>query len=128
MEIGNNSSDKKPINFGAKQVAIVLLTLLTAGIHGIVLNIQMQTIDPLFTLNAIGYLALLGALYLQVPIAKDNRSLVRWLFIAYTAVTVLAWIAIGDKSWPGDALGYITKLIEVFLILMLWLEGRNTKA
>jgi hypothetical protein len=127
MEIENEFSEKNKSKFGANQVVIVLLTLLTAGIHGVVLNIQMQTIDPLFTLNALGYLFLLAALYLPIPIAKENRPLVRWLFIGYTAVTILAWVAIGDKTWPGDALGYITKLIEVFLILMLWLEGRNSR-
>ncbi|MFU8771446.1 MAG: hypothetical protein ACNA8H_03390 [Anaerolineales bacterium] len=128
MEIRNNLSEKRQFKFRTNQVAIILLTLLTAGIHGIVLNIQMQTIDPLFTLNALGYLALLAALYLPLPIAKDNRPLVRWIFIGYTVLTVLVWVAIGDKSWPGDALGYITKLIEVFLILLLWLEGRTSSS
>ena len=124
MENNMVSKETNTKKLGPIQFGIILLTLATAVIHGIVLNILMQTIDPLFTLNGIGYLALLAGLYLPIPIAKDNRSLVRWLLIGYTAITILAWVVI---SWPGDALGQITKLFEVILIALLLVEGRSSR-
>ncbi len=103
--------------FGAVQIGIILLTLATAGIH-----FTLVFPSVMFILNAIGYLTLLAAYFLPLPFAKDNRDLVRWAFIGFTAVTILGWVAIGDKS---VALGYITKAIEVVLIALLLYEGRQ---
>ncbi len=111
--------------FGLLQIGIVLLTLVTAFVHLVVLNILMGGFDVVFTLNGLGYLALLAATFLPLPFLKENRKLVRWAFIGFASLTILAWVAIGDKSWPAGALGYITKLDEVVLIILLWLEGRQ---
>jgi hypothetical protein len=97
------------------KVAIILLTIAAAGIH-----FSLLFPDPIFILNGLGFLALLAAYFLPLPFAKDNRSLVKWAFMGYTAVTVLAWIAIGEKSWPLGMMGYLTKLIEIALMVLLW--------
>ena len=102
---------------GPKQIAIVILTLATALIH-----FSLLFPDVLFILNGLGYLVLLAAYFLPLPFAKDNRGLVRWAFIGFTVVTILAWAAIGDKSWPEGALGYVTKLIELVLVVLLWTD------
>jgi uncharacterized membrane protein YeiH len=125
METKQPAFETNQVKFGPLQIGIVLLTLATAFIHGVVLNILMGTIDPLFTLNGLGFLGFLAALYLPIPIARDNRNLVRWAFIAFTAVSILAWVIIGDKSLPEGALGYVTKLIEAALLVLLWIEGRR---
>lgn len=125
MNTGQEMVETGGTKFGPLQFGIVVLTLTTAIVHGVVLNMMIGKIDPLFTLNGLGYLGLLAALYLPLPIAKNNRALVRWVLIVYTAITILAWVAIGDKSWPGDALGYFTKLVEVLLIVLLWVESRR---
>jgi uncharacterized membrane protein YeiH len=106
---------------GLLQIGIIILTLVTAVVHLVILNVRMARIDPPFILNGLGFLALLAALYLPLPIVKERRSLVRWIFIGFTAITILAWAAIGSR----DALGYLTKLDEVALIILLWLEGRR---
>lgn len=108
----NNSS------LSPAKIAIILLTIATAGIH-----FSLLFPDPIFILNGLGFLALLAAYFLPLPFARDNRSLVKWAFMGYTAVTILAWIAIGEKSWPAGMMGYITKLIEVALIAMLWRDN-----
>jgi hypothetical protein len=105
--------------FGLLQGIILLLGLATAAIHGILLNIRMGGIDPLFTLNGIGFVALLAAYFL--PQFIKYRSLVRWILIAYTAVTIIAWVFIGER----EILGYVTALIEVGLIVALYLDGRQ---
>jgi len=96
------------------KIIIAILALLTAGIH-----LTLLFPDVTFILNCLGYLTLLAAYLLPIPFARDHRGLVRWAFIGYTALTIIAWLAIGDKSWPGGALGYTAKTIEVLLIIAL---------
>ena len=93
---------------------IAVLTLLTAGIH-----FTLLFPDFLFILNGLGYLTLLAAYILPLPIVRDNRGLVRWAYIGFTVVTIVAWLAIGNKSLPGAALGYATKIIEILLVIAL---------
>jgi hypothetical protein len=108
------STDMVQRRFGPKQIAIVILTLATAFIH-----FSLLFPNPMFILNGLGYLVLLAAYFLPLPLAKDNRGLVRWVFIGYTLVTILAWVAIGDKAW---VVGYLTKLIEIVLVVLLWTD------
>jgi len=96
------------------KITIAILTLITAGIH-----FSLLFPDVMFILNGLGYLALLAAYLLPVPVARNNRNLVRWAFIGFAAVTIIAWIAIGEKSWPAGALGYITKVVEILLVIAL---------
>ena len=105
---------------GSVQIAIILLTLATAGVH-----ISLLFSDVMFTLNGLGYLSLLVAYFLPMPLFKKNHNLVRWVYMGFTLVTILAWVWMGDKSWPGGALGYITKTIEVLLLGMLWTDRRS---
>jgi hypothetical protein len=101
----------------AVQIGIILAALGTALIH-----FSLLFPNPLFILNGLGYLALLAAYFLPIDIAKRYHKLVRWAFIAFTFVTIVAWVAIGDKSWPAGSLGYVTKLIEVVLIVLLLVD------
>jgi len=102
--------------------AIVLATgLITALIHLVLLNVGMGTIDPLFTLNGLGYLALLAALLLDVPVVSKQQAVVHWAFMGFAAVTILAWVIMGR---PYTVLGYITKLDELVLIAALYLHLR----
>jgi hypothetical protein len=107
----------------AVQIGIIILTLATALIH-----FSLLFPDVLFILNGLGYLALLAAYFLPIELARKNHNLVRWLFIIFAAVTILGWVAIGDKSWPDGALGYVTKLIEVGLIVLLVVDGRRSNS
>ncbi len=100
------------------RIGIVAFTFATALIH-LSLNFVMGIFDIMFTLNGIGYLALLAALFLNLPIARDNRQLVRFAMIAFALVSIIAWIFIGDKTWW---VGWATKTIEVFLIVLLFMK------
>lgn len=104
----------------SRRTGIIALTLITALIHLVLLNLgilnKTGSIDLLFTLNGLGYLALLYAYLNDIP--KGRRDLLRWVFIAYTAVTILAWLLInGDFS---DPVSLITKAVELLLIVLLW--------
>jgi hypothetical protein len=119
--------EKSQSNFGAVKIGIIILTLATALIH---IGLAIRSPDPFFTpaflLSGLGYLALLAAYFLPIDLARKYHNLVRWLFMIFAAGVIIAWVAIGDKSWPGGALGYLTKLIEVFLIALLAIDGRQS--
>ena len=107
---------KTTTQIGVLRIAIILLTVSTADIH-LALGIPFGM--TMFILNGIGYLALLVALYL--PQLRAYQNYTRWALIAFTAITVLAWVAIGQRS----TIGYVDKVIEVALIVSLFLEGRQ---
>lgn len=114
---------------GALQIGIIILTLAAAFIH---LGLAFLSPDPLFTplfiLNCLGYLSLMGAYFLPITIFRERHNLVRLAYIAFPAVTILGWIVMGDTSWPSGALGYATKLIEITLIILLVIDGRQDKS
>ena len=101
---------------GTMQIVIILLTLATAGIH---LSLVFPSV--MFILNGLGYLALLAAFFLPIPLFTKNHNLVRWAFIAYTLVTIIAWVFIGSKT----PLGFTAKAIEVVLVVLLWLDRKS---
>ena len=107
------------VKLGPLQIGILLLAIATALIH-ILLAIPEGL--WMFYLNGAGYLALVAALYL--PQFKAQRGRLRWALIAFTAVTVVAWIAIGARN----PIAYLDKLIEVALIVLLFIEARQTPA
>ena len=95
------------------RVCIGLLTAVTAAIH-----LSLLFPDPVFILNAVGYVALLTTLYAPVPGLKGRKPLVRSIFVGYTALTIVLWILIGLR----EPLAYIAKVDEVALIVLLLLE------
>ncbi len=105
---------------GPMQWAIIGLTVATAIIH-----ISLAFPDTFFILNGLGYLALLGALYLPLDALQPHRNLARWALLAYTAVTVALWVFLPGA--PRGPLAILTKLIEIALIVLLWLEGERAR-
>ncbi len=107
------------------RLAVLILGLFTALVHLVLLNIsfvqETGSPDLLFTLNGLGYLALVIAFFWEgVPFFSTRRRLLDYLFIAFAAVTVLAWVAIGART----PLGYVTKLDEILLIAALVMDLR----
>lgn len=109
--------------FGPLQWVIVILTVFTAGVHLWIGLAVMSPPDAIFILNGIGYLGLLGLLYLPIGMIAPHRHVVRWVLIAYTAVTFFAWLFIGARS----TLAYIDKAAELALIICLWLEWQQER-
>lgn len=111
------------------RIVILITGLFTAIVHLVVLNIgivaEYGRPDPLFTLNGLGYLVLLAAYFWKTPALKQRHGFVSWAFIAFTAVTILAWVAVGARE---GILPYLTKLSEVILLAALWINLREEKA
>lgn len=102
--------------FSILQIAIIVLTIGTALTH-----ISLVFPDPAFILNGLGYLGLLGLLYLPIPALLPYRRIVRRILMGYTLLTILLWIAFGLRA----PIGYFNKLNEVILLALLIIEDRQ---
>ena len=102
----------------AIRIGVVVLTLMAAIVH-----LSRLFPDPVFVLNGLGYLTLLAALYLPTPLLVSHRRLVRWTLIGYATLTILAWVAIGERT----LLGYSTTAGEVALVILMLMEGRRMR-
>ena len=100
------------------RIGVAVLTLIAAVVH-----LLLLFPDPVFILNGIGYLTLLAALYLPITRLVPYQRAVRWTLIGYAALTILAWVAIGERT----PLGYSTTAGEVALIALLLIEGRRMR-
>jgi hypothetical protein len=108
------------------RTVITVTAVLTAVIHlyyALFLVGPTETLGILFIFNFIGYMALLLAYLGKLGFLRLSHSLITWAFIAFAAVTILAWIAMGERSM----LAYFTKLDELVLLVALFL-GRRASA
>jgi hypothetical protein len=104
-------------SLNSKRYAIIALTVITALIH---FSLSFNPLNPMFILNGAGYLVLIVALYF-IPQLAGQRSLIRWVLLAYTAVTFVLYFVF---NWPNiwGPLGLIDKAVELVLIILLWLD------
>ena len=107
------------MNLTGKHYGIILAALATAFLHITLFP------DIMFTLNGLGYLGLLGAYFLPIPFFQQSHNLVWWILVGYTALTIILWIIMGDKTFvagTSSATGYYAKAAEVLLLSFLWAE------
>lgn len=112
------------MNRSTLRIIIAILTVITAAIH-LFLGVGMfsDMLGKLFILNAIGYLALLVAFWLDIP--KGRAGLVRMLLMAFAAVTVIGYFVVNRGYSFQNPIGLVTKLDEIALIVVLYLYGRS---
>ena len=103
-----------------RRYAIVALTVITALIH---LALSFNPFNPLFILNGVGYLVLIVALYF-IPQLAGQRALIRWVLLAYTAVTFVLYFVF---NWPDiwGPVGLFDKAVELVLMILLWLDRND---
>ena len=106
------ASSRSPGKLGLG-VGIFVLTLVTALIH---LYLGLGIGNTLFVLNGLGYLGLLAALQLPIPQLARFQNVVRWVLVAYTALTIVLWFVMAPFY---SVIGYVDKAIEVVLIALL---------
>lgn len=109
---------RQQTEFGVRQYAIIGLTFATAFIH-----FTLLFPDPVFVLNGLGYLVLVGTLYLPVAGLLRYRSQIRWVLMAYTAITIMLWVIMGARS----TLAYVDKMIEIALLALLWIDSQSPR-
>jgi hypothetical protein len=103
-----------------RRYAIIALTIITALIH---FALSFNPLNPMFLLNGAGYLVLIVALYF-IPQLAGQRALIRWVLLAYTAVTFVLYFVF---NWPDiwGPVGIIDKIVELALIILLWLDRKD---
>lgn len=108
-----------------RRTLIVLLTLITAVIHFYFFTTESGLLFTMFLLNGLGYLVLLGLLYLQLGLPTSVKQLIRPVFIGYASLTIVLYFIISAiyGIWSAP-LAPISKVVEVILIWQLWVEGR----
>lgn len=107
------------MNLTAKHYGIILCALATAFLH-----ISLYP-DIVFTLNGLGYIGLLGAYLLPIAFFQEKHNLVWWALAGYTALTIVLWLIMGDKTFvagTSSATGYYAKAAEVLLLVLLWTD------
>lgn len=115
-----------PKQLEVSRILIILLAVATAAIH-----FSRAVVDPairvLFILNGLGYLFLVGILYIPLRQFSSHRRLIRKTLMGYTAVTILLYFVWGVMSaeWVLP-LGPVDKLIEVAMFGLLWQEDRRS--
>jgi hypothetical protein len=91
---------------------IVALTLATAYIHSTLGGM-------LFTLNALGYVALAAAIVVAATVTQPLIVRFSWLprvaLFAFALATILGWMVMG----PRYGTAYLAKAIEVALLALL---------
>jgi hypothetical protein len=113
------------MNRSTYRTIILITAVITGLIHLVLLNVSTMrstgSIDLLFTLNGLGFLALAGVLFFEPPFLKGYEKWVVYTFMAFTLATIIAWVAVGARS----VLGYLTKLDEAILLVALGLYLRD---
>jgi hypothetical protein len=108
-------------------VAVVVLTLFTAGCHlylGVRGLARPSIFTALFLLNGLSYLTLLAALMLPIPQLSSYRHWLRWGLLGFAALTVVVWVTLVLTIHFGAIpLAYVTKVVELTLIGVLWFGG-----
>jgi len=102
------------------QIGIIGLAAATAIIH-IVLAIQLNL--NMFYMNGAGYIVLTIAYFL--PQLKKYQNIIRWVFIAFTALTLVGYFVVNRGNSFTNPIGLIDKAIEAALIVLLYLDGRK---
>jgi hypothetical protein len=130
-------------HFGPLQIAICVLVATTALVHlflGVTTSVMVATqptlvatlggataltiIAALFYCNFIGYVVLATVMYL--PALRRFQRVTRWTLIGYTAVTVLAYLALAQGKY--DVFGFADKTCEALLIALLVIEDRLARS
>ena len=115
-----------------KHYGIIIAALVTAILHlaaAFDKTLFPDSPDPLFILNGLGYLGLLGAYFLPIPLFQQRHNLVRNAMIGFAILTIAAWVFIwviqyviiqGVPFFSHDSIyGVPAKIAELALIYFL---------
>jgi hypothetical protein len=88
------------MKLSTRQYGIILLGLFTAFLHlaaAFDRALFPDSPDPLFILNGLGFIGLLGAYFLPVRFFQERHKLIWQALFGYVILTIAAWLVI----WVG---------------------------
>ena len=95
------------------RTALALLALVT-GVFHITLGL------PMMVLNGLGFLGLLAAYLFKLSFITIPRPSLRWLFMGYTALTIVLYFALRGLEGFTYLPGMLIKLVELALLALLY--------
>ncbi len=120
------------MKLSTRQYGIILLGLFTALLHlaaAFDKALFPDSPDPLFILNGLGFIGLLGAYFLPFKFFQERHKLVWQALFGYVILTIAAWLVIwvglyvikdGVPFFSYDSLyGVPAKIAEVILLGLL---------
>jgi len=123
------------MKLNGKQYEIILLTVFTAALHFAAAFDKVlfpDSPDPLFILNGLGFLGLLGAYFLPIKFFQDRHKLAWRGLFGFAILTLVAWLVIwvgfsvirdGIPFFSHDSIyGVPAKIAELGLLGLLWAE------
>jgi hypothetical protein len=119
------------MNRSTLRIVIIVLTLITAGIHLWIAISQLASGNTTaLTIPFIGngtiYLLLLLALFANVPYFSTHRDVAHYLMMAFAAVTFIAFF-VANGSHLSESLGPLSitaKVDELLLIIATFMHLR----
>ena len=126
-----------PLAIGALAAATALVHVWLGAVTTVLLATQPELVASLggatmltvmaalFSANGAGYVGLTVALYHPHPVLRRFRRVTRWALLGFTALTVVAYVALIQGHF--DALGLADKAIEGLLIALLVVEDRRAR-
>jgi hypothetical protein len=116
-----------------RHYGIIAAGLITAALH-LFAAFDRQLFpdgpDPLFILNGLGYLGLLGAYFLPIPFFQQKHKLAWRALFVFAIITIVAWLVIwvgfsvirdGIPFFSHDSVyGVPAKIAELILLALLW--------
>jgi hypothetical protein len=126
LTMTTNGTETRP-RIGPVQIGVILLALAAAGIHLYLFLIEgflgdssmLVFYQVLFVANFLAYVTLAAALYLPISLLARIRPVVRVLLIAISVAAIISYFYVNVI----DALGNITKVIEVLLIVLVTVDA-----
>ncbi len=117
---------------GPVQAGVILMSLVTAGIH---LYYDIYIEDParpgfwLFLGNVIGFVVLPAALYSSIPLVERFRRVVRTALIAQATASVISflYVYLVILQISFDRVGLVAKAAEILVIVLLTVEAATNK-
>jgi hypothetical protein len=120
------------MKLNGRQYVIIMLAVFTAILHFVAAfdkALFPESPDPLFILNGMGFLGLLGAYFLPFSFFQSRQKLVWWALFGYTILTIVAWAVIwigfsvirdGLPFFSHDSIyGVPAKIAEITLLGLL---------
>ncbi len=127
-----NALAESRTRIGTVQVGVILMALVTAGIH---LYYDIYVEDPrwpgfwLFLGNVIGFVVLPAALYSPIPLMERFRRVVRTMLIAQATASVISflYVYLVILQISFDRVGLVAKAAEILVIVLLTVEASTNK-
>ena len=115
-------------SLGILSFLVVTLGLATAVIHLSLISAEYKKgatgYGTLFILTAVGYLLALAVMYIPVPAFEPFRVPARLLLIGIAVAAIIAYLVLGFF----DSLGWVTKAIEVALVVCALTEAAKLRS